>query len=134
MSEETYTVKQSALALGISEKRVRQLIQERKLKAVSFSPVTLSQVEVLDLRNLRANSPRIREATIAKRERAKSRDELLIEQFSLLISQVTETQQKQIETVTHALETERENFYRLLSEKDQEIARLNSRRFFRRSR
>ena len=130
MSDETYTVKQSALALGISEKRVRQLIQEGKLQAASFSPVMISQVDVLDLRNIRANSPRIREATTAKRERQKSKEELLLEQFSKLLEQVTSNNLKQIEAVAHAQETERANWYRLLSEKDAEISRLSSRRSF----
>ena len=129
---DTYSVKQSALALALSEKRIRQLIEEKKLTAISHSPVTLSQLEVLELRTARAASGRIREANIAKRERVKSRDELLMEQFSLLITKVTEAHQRQLETITHALETEKEAFYKLLNEQAQEIARLKRRSFFHR--
>jgi hypothetical protein len=42
--------------------------------------------------------------------RAKSRDELLLDMFSELISQVTEKQRKQLETVTQSMEAERKNF------------------------
>ena len=127
---ETYTVKQAALVLALSEKRVRQLLDEGKLRVESLSPVSMLAVDVLDLRNLRASSSRIREANVLKRERAKSRDELLIEQFSHLVDQINSNNLKQIEAVTKAQEVERENFFKLLSARDAEIARLSSRRSF----
>jgi hypothetical protein len=131
-----YTVQQSALALEISPKRVRQLIQEGKLTPVSHNPVMLDQVEVIKLRTIRAEAPSVKRAQAERIKRSKSRDELLLEQFSLLIAQVTENQRKQLETISQSMEQERENFYRLLSEKESELAKLrdqlSKRSFFRR--
>lgn len=119
-----YTVQQSALALEVSPKRVRQLIQEGKLTPVSHNPVMLEQVEVIKLRTIRAETPSVKRAKAEKVIRSKSRDELLLEKFTELINQVTANQQKQLETVSASMESERENFFRLLTEKDIEIAKL----------
>jgi len=43
-SVDIYTVKQASLALGVSPKRVRQLIEEGKLKVHSREPITVKQV------------------------------------------------------------------------------------------
>lgn len=131
-----YTVQQSALALEVSPKRVRQLIQEGKLTPVSHNPVMLEQVEVIKLRTIRAETPSVKRAKAEKVIRSKSRDELLLEKFTELINQVTANQQKQLETVSASMESERENFFRLLTEKDIEIAKLREQKtkkaFFRR--
>jgi len=119
-----YTVQQSALALGVSDKRVRQLIQEGKLTPVSHNPVMLDQVEVIKLRTVREQTPSVKRARGERVARSKSRDELLLDKFSELIAQVTENQRKQLETVTQSMEAERENFYRLLAEKEAEIIKL----------
>ena len=119
-----YTVQQSALALEVSPKRVRQLIQEGKLTPVSHNPVMLEQVEVIKLRTIRAETPSVKRAKAERVIRSKSRDELLLEKFTELINQVTANQQKQLETVSASMESERENFFRLLTEKDIEIAKL----------
>lgn len=131
-----YTVQQSALALEVSPKRVRQLIQEGKLTPVSHNPVMLEQVEVIKLRTIRAETPSVKRAKAERVIRSKSRDELLLEKFTELINQVTANQQKQLETVSASMESERENFFRLLTEKDIEIAKLREQKtrkaFFRR--
>ena len=119
-----YTVQQSALALEVSPKRVRQLIQEGKLTPVSHNPVMLEQVEVIKLRTIRAETPSVKRAKAERVIRSKSRDELLLDKFTELINQVTANQQKQLETVSASMESERENFFRLLTEKDIEIAKL----------
>ena len=119
-----YTVQQSALALGVSDKRVRQLIQEGKLTPVSHNPVMLDQIEVIKLRTIREQTPSVKRARVERVARSKSRDELLLDKFSELIAQVNENQRKQLETVTASIEAERENFFRLLAEKEAEIAKL----------
>ena len=48
-----YTVTQAARILGLSVKRVRQMIEEGKLTAYSLAPVKIKQLEVLALRNER---------------------------------------------------------------------------------
>lgn len=119
-----YTVQQSAIALEVSPKRVRQLIQEGKLTPVSHNPVMLEQAEVIKLRTTREETPRVKRAKAERTTRAKSRDELLLDKFSELIAQVNENQRRQLETVTQSMEAERENFYRLLAEKEAEIIKL----------
>ena len=63
---DSYTVKQTALALGVSEKRVRQMIREGKLKQLGSDPVTVSQEEVLELRSKRELSSRVVKARTDK--------------------------------------------------------------------
>jgi len=84
----------------------------------------LEQVEVIKLRTIRAETPSVKRAKAERVIRSKSRDELLLDKFTELINQVTANQQKQLETVSASMESERENFFRLLTEKDIEIAKL----------
>lgn len=119
-----YTVQQSALALGVSDKRVRQLIQEGKLTPVSHNPVMLDQVEVIKLRTVREQTPSVKRARGERVARSKSRDELLFDKFSDLITLLEANQVKQLELATARSDVERDNYFRLLAEKDAEIARL----------
>jgi hypothetical protein len=119
-----FTVQQSAIALEVSPKRVRQLIQEGKLTPVSHNPVMLEQAEVIKLRTIRSETPSVKRAKAERVTRSKSRDELLLDKFSELIAQVNENQRRQLETVTASMQAERDNFYKLLAEKDAEIASL----------
>ena len=119
-----FTVQQSAIALEVSPKRVRQLIQEGKLTPVSHNPVMLEQAEVIKLRTIRIETPSVKRAKAERVTRSKSRDELLLDKFSELIAQVNENQRRQLETVTASMQAERDNFYKLLAEKDAEIASL----------
>lgn len=48
--EDTYTVRQAALALGVTVKRIRQMLIEGKLTRYGNQPVTIRQIEVLELR------------------------------------------------------------------------------------
>ena len=119
-----FTVQQTALALEVSPKRIRQLIQEGKLTPVSYKPVMLEQVEVMRLRALRADTPTVRRARAEKATRGKSRDELLIDKFSEIIERADTRWERQLETIKESQQTERDNFFKLLAEKDSEIARL----------
>jgi hypothetical protein len=131
-----YSVQQSALALEVSAKRVRQLIQEGKLTPVSHNPVMLEQAEVIKLRTIRAEQPSVKRAKAERATRGKTRDELLFERFDNLIARLETSQQKQLETLNSIRETERENFFRLLAEKEAEIQKLkeqvSKKGFFRR--
>jgi hypothetical protein len=119
-----YTVKETALALGISDKRVRQLITEGKLIPVSLRPVMLDQLEVINLRELRAQLPTIKKARNDAIARSKNRDALLVDQFQKVINQIMENSQKQLDSVNDALKYEKENYLKLLVEKEAEIIRL----------
>lgn len=48
-----YTATQAAKVLGLSVKRVRQIIEEGKLTAYSYGPLKIKQLDVLALRNER---------------------------------------------------------------------------------
>jgi hypothetical protein len=66
MSDSFYTVKQTALALGVSPKRVRQMISEGKLTQVGSDPVTVSQAQVLEVRAKREQSSKVVKARTDK--------------------------------------------------------------------
>lgn len=106
---ETYTVKQTALALGVSEKRVRQMITEGKLDQVGSDPVTVSQLQVLEIRSKREQSSKVIKARTDKQNAFLDSVKLLIEQSStshrLAISALEESS-KRIE----------ENYQRQLNE------------------
>ena len=59
---DTYTVKQTALALSVTEKRVSQIIKEGKLKQVGSDPVTVAVVDVLELRAQREQNEKVQQA------------------------------------------------------------------------
>jgi hypothetical protein len=84
----------------------------------------LEQVEVIKLRTIREQTPSVKRARIERATRSKSRDELLIEKFSELIFMVQENQRKQLEENSASYQAVKDDFYRLLAEKDAEIARL----------
>lgn len=129
-----FTVTQTALALGVSPKRVRQLIQEGKLMPVSYRPVILNQLEVLALRAKRADSPIVRKVKTDQIRRSKSRDELYIEKIDEILQRADTRYERQLETVKESQQVERDNFLRLLAEKDSEIARLREQADIKRSR
>lgn len=129
-----FTVQQTALALEVSPKRIRQIIQEGKLTPVSYKPVMLEQVEVIKLRSLRADTPTVRRARAEKATRGKSRDELLIDKFSEIIEKADIRWERQLETVKESQQNERDNFFKLLADKDSEIARLREQADIKRSR
>jgi DNA-binding protein len=135
---DTYTVKQTALALGVTDKRVRQLLEEGKLKAVTSKPVTIDQLEVLKLRNEREQSVRVIKA---RGKRANAAQDLLAS-MKLLVEQVEKSNQRQIEAIQSASERVEETYRQQVAELRQENERLKSqlieslskrRRFFKKS-
>jgi hypothetical protein len=53
-----YSVAQVAAVLGVTDRRVRQLVAEGRLPTVSTEPMTLEAAAVLDLRDARAGHSR----------------------------------------------------------------------------
>jgi hypothetical protein len=114
---DTYTVKQTALALSVTEKRVRQIIKEGKLKQVGSDPVTVAVVDVLELRSKREQSDKVQEA------RGK-RDRDLVSSIELLIRQTTDSQVKAISALEEASKRNEENFLSQIAELKAENAEL----------
>ncbi len=114
---DTYSVKQTALALTVSEKRVRQMIKEGKLKQVGSDPVAVAVVEVLELRAKREQSDKVQEARGKK-------DRDLISSIELLIRQTTDSQVKAISAIEEASKRNEENFLSQIAELKAENAEL----------
>jgi len=107
----THVSKRNSNSRGVSlAEKSGWLIQEGRLTPVSHNPVMLEHTKIFRLRTVRAETPSVKRTMIERVARAKSRDELLLDMFSELISQVTEKQRKQLETVTQSMEAERKNF------------------------
>jgi len=62
------TVTEASQILGVSPKRVRQLIAERRLNKVGESPVKVSQKEVLSLHASRQNNPAAIRSSVPKKD------------------------------------------------------------------
>lgn len=124
---DTYTVTQSALALGLSTKRVRQLIAEGKLTQLSDKPVTLSQLEVLDLKVKRAESG----IGTTAQQRTAPNDKLL-EAITEMINKANEGTQKALEVVTESAKRNEENLINQIHELKAELETLkNKKKWFR---
>lgn len=117
---DTYTVKQTALALGITEKRVRQLIQEGKLKQVADNPIQLDQLEVINLRNAREQNLRV---VKARGKRANQSQELL-ESLKLIVEEVKQSNQRGLLALEESARRNEENYQRQLSELKAENEKL----------
>jgi hypothetical protein len=106
---DTYTVKQTALALSVTEKRIRQLIKEGKLKQVGSNPVTLAVVDVLELRAKREQSEKVQEARGKK-------DRDLVSSIELLIRQTTDSQIRAISALEESARRNEENYLAQIAE------------------
>jgi hypothetical protein len=125
---DTYTVQQAALALGVTPKRVRQMIKEGKLTAFSTSPVTLKQIEVLELKVSREETSAVRVSGAQSKTATASAD--LLAQISNLIEQSSETNRRAIELVQASAERNEQNLMAQLNELRAENQRLRTRRFW----
>lgn len=106
---DSYTVKQTALALGVSEKRVRQMIREGKLKQLGTDPVIVSQEEVLELRSKRELSSKVVKART-------DRQNAFIDSVKLLIEQTSLNHQRAITALEESSKRIEENYQRQLNE------------------
>ena len=119
---DTYTVKQTSLALGITEKRVRQLISEGKLSPVAENPIQLDQLEVLNLRNQREQNARV---VKARGKKANATQDLLAS-MKLLVDEVQKNNQKQIEALENASNRIEESYRQQVAELRAENEKLKT--------
>jgi hypothetical protein len=125
---DTYTVQQSAIALGVTPKRVRQMIAEGKLQAHSTDPVTLKQTDVIELKVSRENAGTNRVASGQSKSASANAD--LLAQISSLIEQSSETNRRAIELVQSSAERNEQNLMAQVNELKAEVERLRARRFW----
>lgn len=100
-----FTVKQASMALGVSPKRVRQLIEEGKLKAHSVNPVMIKQGEVLILKEKRANSKRVQASDQSKA----SANSAVLAEIKALIEQSFTANQRALESAEASAKRNEEN-------------------------
>lgn len=123
---DTYTVQQSAMALGVTPKRIRQMIGEGKLTAFSLQPVTLRQSEVIELKIEREKTGAVR--TTPGNTGNKQNNAELLEQISKLIEQSSETNRRAIELVQDSAARNEANLIAQVNELKAELDRLRSKR------
>ena len=110
---DTYTARETAQLLGVSVKRVRQLIQEGKLKQYGSNPVRIRQTEVISLREQRA-------------EQGKTPKPLATNQDSItqVLEALNATFRTQLEVITDSNRRNEENYLSQLAENQARIAKL----------
>ena len=116
-----YTAPQSAQVLGLSVKRVRQLLKEGKLTKISDNPVTIDQLEVIQLRAEREAIGKVSSPADSKRD-------AIAEQIASLNS----TFIRQLEIITDSNKRNDENYQREINDLRQEIKDLRARKWWRR--
>lgn len=117
---ETYTVTQTAKILGLSVKRVRQLVQEGKLNAHSLGPVKIKQIEVLNLRNQREAQGKFAKASVTQ--------EAVNASVLVALQGLSDTFTRQLEMVTDSNKRNEENLIGQIHQLQAEIATLRGRR------
>ena len=110
-----YTVTQASKILGVSVKRVRQMIQEGKLEAYSLGPVKLKQLDILAMRNQREAEGKINQTD----KGAATNTEVL-----LALQSLNNTFMKQLEAVTDSNRRNEENYLQQIKELRAEVQRL----------
>lgn len=124
---DTYTVQQSAMALGVTPKRIRQMIGEGKLTAFSLQPVTLRQSEVIELKIEREKTGAVR---TTPGNTAKQSNADLLEQISKLIEQSSETNRRAIELVQDSAARNEANLIAQVNELKAELERVRARKWW----
>ena len=119
-----FTVKQSSMALGVSPKRVRQLIEEGKLKIYGRDPITIRQTEVLLLKDKRAKSKRVS----AYEGRKSSGNSALLEEIRALIEQTASANLKALETAEASAKRNEENLISQINDLKAEIDLLKAKK------
>jgi len=123
MVEDSYTATQASMVLGLSTKRIRQLVEEKKLKAIPRSkPLRISAVSVLAERKRRADTNSIKPALntgslvemLEKIEEARNSG----------YSQGLEVAQRQIEATQHTETITREALFKSEAERKELTERL----------
>lgn len=119
-----YTATQAARVLGLSVKRVRQMIDEGKLTAYSVAPVKIKQLEVIALRNERDASGKITQS-----------DKGMATNSELLrtLKTMNETFIRQLDAVTDSNRRNEENYLQQINALRAELEGLRARKWFRRN-
>ena len=123
----SYTVRQTAQLLGLTVKRVRQLLNEGKLTRVATDPIILiDQIEVIEFRKVREADPRKSPAYSTYNK--KTELDKLVESFQKTI----ENNRRALEMSTEANKRVEENYLRQIQELRTELERARARRWFKR--
>ena len=124
-----YTVGQASIALGVSIKRVRQMIKEGKLTEYSRNPVTIKQLEVLALRSQRLAEGKSVEAPYIKQAVGNSRSNeatQLLEQIQAIVTGSNEANRRAIEMTNEIAKRNEENLLSQINELKAELATLKA--------
>ena len=131
---DTYSVAQSALALGVSPKRVRQLIDEGLLIKHSIAPITIKQSEVIDLKMKREqagthrNPQRTVEASRASQTTQRELD--ILEKITKIMESTLADKQLSIETKEVQAQRDKDNLIAQINELKAENERLRARKWW----
>jgi len=124
---DSYTVAQTALALGVSTKRIRQLIEQGKLIKIGESPVIVSQLEVLELKAQREKNKGV---SIARKGREQVQASGIADQLSKIVETINENNRRAIETMENAEALNRETYTQRINDLQTEIKRLKARKWW----
>lgn len=126
-----YTVRQTAQLLGLTVKRVRQLLNEGKLTRVATDPIILiDQIEVIEFKKIREADPRKSPAYSTYNK--KTDLDKLVESFQKTIELIDENNRRAIQTSDEANKRVEENYLRQIQELRTELERARARRWFKR--
>ena len=127
LSSYCYTVRQASQVLGLSPKRVRQLITEGKLKKLNSAPVMVEIVEVLALREQRENNP------IYKKKPPPDQVAEMLAKFGSIIAGIEQSNTRAIEAQVLAYKINEENYLRQINDLRADLERARARRWYKRS-
>lgn len=124
-----YTAGQASIALGVSIKRVRQMIKEGKLIEYSRNPVMIKQLEVLALRSQRLAQGKSVEAPHIKQAVGNSRSieaNYLLDQIREIVSGSNEANRRAIEMTNDIAKRNEENLLSQINELKAELSALKA--------
>ncbi len=125
-----YTVGQASIALGVSIKRVRQMIKEGKLAEYSRNPVAIKQLEVLALRSQRLAEGKSVEPPYLKQaignNRSSEASKQLLEQIQAIVTSSNEANRRAIEMTNEIAKRNEENLLSQINELKAELATLKA--------
>lgn len=117
---DTYTVPEAGKILGLSTKRVRQLIKEGKIKQYGKDPITITQIDVIAHRTARA------EKGIAVKGKPTATENIVS-----LLEALTGQFQKQLEAIAESNRRNEENLLGQIAILERELERKRSRKWWR---
>lgn len=114
---DTFTVPQTAKVLGLTVKRIRQMIKEGKIKQYGVNPIRLKQVDVIALRTKRAEQ--------GKTPKGKPTQ---AENLATILDSLNETFRTQLELLAASNQRNEENLIGRINALEGEIEFLRRRR------